>query len=172
MNPILAPIFSRRCIRKYQNKPVPPALIQDALEAAMAAPSARACDPWEVIVVQRPEVLVQMASGLPSGKMLAGAPVGFVVCGDLQRANGQLLSFLLQDCAAFTENLLLALSMLGLGGVWIGVHPREDRVDHLQKLFRLPENVVPVGVVAAGYPDESPPPRTRFAAARVHREQW
>ena len=172
MNPTLAPIFSRRSIRKFQDKPVPPALIRDALEAAMAAPSARACDPWEVIVVQRPETLAQMAAGLPSGKMLVGASAGFVVCGDLQRANGQLLSFLLQDCSAFTENLLLALSMLGLGGAWVGVHPREDRMDHLKKLFALPENVVPVGVVAAGYPDESQPPRTRFEEARVHRERW
>jgi nitroreductase len=70
--------------------------------------------------------------------MLASAPLGFVVCGDLSRANGQAESYLLQDCSACTENLLLALSMLGLGGVWLGVHPREDRIAHLRALFGLP----------------------------------
>lgn len=172
MNPLLAPLFARRSVRKFQAKPVPVPLIQDILAAAMAAPSANAKDPWEIIVVQEPAMLAKIAAGLPYGKMLVGAPVGFVICGDLQRVNGQHLSYLLQDCSACIENLLLALSLLGLGGVWLGVHPREDRIAHLRGLFQLPENVIPIGVVAAGYPAEHPAPRTRFAEARVHRENW
>ena len=172
MNPTFAPLFARRSVRKYQAKPVPAALVQDILEAAMAAPSANAKDPWEIIVVQQPETLAKIAAGLPYGKMLAGAPLGFVVCGDLRRANGQCLSYLLQDCSACIENLLLALSLAGLGGVWLGVHPREDRIAHLRGLFDLPPHVVPVGVIAAGYPAETHPPRTRFTEARVHRERW
>ena len=172
MNPRLAPLFARRSVRKFQARPVPADLIQAVLEAAMAAPSANAKDPWEILVVQDPATLAKLAAGLPYGKMLAGAPVGFVVCGDLQRVNGQHLSFLLQDGSACIENLLLALSMLGLGGVWLGVHPREDRIAHVRELFRLPEHILPLGVVAAGHPAEIHPPRTRFSAARVHREHW
>lgn len=172
MNPALAPLFARRSVRKYLNRSVPAAVLQDVLEAAMAAPSANAKDPWEIIVVQQPGELAKIAAGLPYGKMLAEAPVGFVVCGDLRRANGQHLSYLLQDCSACIENLLLALALLGLGGVWLGVHPREDRIAHLRDLFELPENILPIGVVAAGYPAEHPAPRTRFAEARVHRERW
>lgn len=172
MNPILAPLFARRSVRKYQDKPIPEALLRDVLEAAMAAPSANEKDPWEILVVQKPDVLANIAAGLPYGKMLVGAPVGFVICGDLRRVNGQHLSYLLQDCSACIENLLLALAMLGLGGVWLGVHPREDRIAHLKNLFQLPEPVIPLGVVAAGYPAETHAPRTRFTEARVHREQW
>ena len=172
MNPSLAPLFARRSVRRFQNRPIPGPLILDALEAAMAAPSANAKDPWEILVVQDPDRLAQIAAGLPYGQMLVGAAAGFVVCGDLRRANGQHLSYLLQDCSACIQNLLLALSMLGLGGVWLGVHPREDRIAHLRTLFQLPEGILPVGVVAAGYPAESPAPRTRFAPARVHRESW
>ena len=172
MNPILAPLFGRRSVRKYQVKPIPAGLIQDVLEAAMAAPSANAKDPWEIIVVQKRDTLEKIAAGLPYGKMLGGAPAGFVVCGDLQRVNGQDLSYLLQDCSACIENLLLALSMLGLGGVWLGVHPREDRMAHLRNLFKLPGHILPLGVIAAGYPAESHAPRTRFNAIRVHSEQW
>ena len=172
MNPALAPLFARRSVRKFQDKPVSDALVQDALEAAMAAPSANAKDPWEIVVVRNLETLARIAAGLPYGQMLAAAPVGFVVCGDLQRVNGPHLSYLLQDGSACIENLLLALSMLGLGGVWLGVHPREDRIAHVRDLFRLPEHILPIGVVAAGYPAETHPPRTRFSAARVHRERW
>ena len=172
MNPLLAPLFARRSVRRFLDKPIAPGIIQDVLEAAMAAPSANAKDPWEIIVVQQPEQLARIAAGLPYGKMLAGAPAGFVVCGDLQRVNGPHLSYLLQDCSACLENLLLALSMLGLGGVWLGVHPREDRIAHLRGLFSLPDHILPVGVVAAGYPAETPPPRTRFTGQRVHRERW
>ena len=172
MNPALAPLFARRSVRKYQAKPVPANVVQDVLEAAMAATSANAKDPWEIIVVESPDTLARLAAGLPYGQMLVGAPIGFVVCGDLRRVNGQHLSYLLQDCSACIENLLLALAMLGLGGVWLGVHPREDRIAHLTKLFQLPEHVLPLGVVAAGYPAERPAPRTRFSAARVHRERW
>ena len=114
MNPLLAPLFARRSVRKFQAKPVPAPLIQDVLAAAMAAPSANAKDPWEIIVVQEPAMLAKIAAGLPYGKMLAGAPVGFIICGDLQRVNGQHLSYLLQDCSACIENLLLALSLIYL----------------------------------------------------------
>ena len=172
MNPALAPLFARRSVRRFLDRPVSDDVVRDVLEAAMAAPSANAKDPWEILVVRNPETLAAIAAGLPNGQMLAGAPVGFVVCGDLRRANGQHLSYLLQDCSACIENLLLALSMLGLGGVWLGVHPREDRLAHLADLFRLPESVIPVGVVAAGHPAEIPPPRTRFDEPRVHRERW
>ena len=172
MNPRLEPLFARRSVRKFQSRPVPAETIQDVLEAAMAAPSANAKDPWEILVVQDPATLAQIAAGLPYGRMLTEAAVGFVVCGDLRRANGQMLSYLLQDCSACIENLLLALSMLGLGGVWLGVHPREDRQEHVRRLFQLPESIVPVGAVAAGYPAEMSAPRTRFATERVHRETW
>ena len=172
MNPRLDPLFARRSVRQFQPRPVPANLIQDVLEAAMAAPSANAKDPWEIIVVQEPATLAKIAAGLPYGRMLAKAAVGFIVCGDLRRANGQQLSYLLQDCSACIENLLVALSLLGLGGVWLGVHPREDRLEHVRRLFQLPDGIVPVGVVAAGDPAETPPPRTRFASERVHRETW
>ena len=172
MNPTLAPIFARRSIRKFLDRPVPPEIVRDVLDAAMAAPSANAMDPWEIVVAQNPDTLATLAAGLPYGKMLATAPVGFVVCGDPARANGGQLSYMLQDCSACVENLLLALSMLGLGGVWLGVHPREDRIAHLRAALDIPESIVPVAAIAAGYPAESYPPRTRFSADRVHVERW
>jgi nitroreductase len=146
--------------------------VQDLLEAAMAAPSACAKDPWEFIVLQDAKLLGQVAEFLPNGPMLATAPLGFVVCGDLERAHAGELSYLLQDCSAAIQNLLLAASALGLGAVWLGVHPRQDRIDGLRGLFGLPESILPVSCIALGHPADQPVARTRFAAERVHTNGW
>jgi nitroreductase len=172
MRPELEFFARRRSVRRYTAQEVPAALVQELLEAAMAAPSACCKDPWEFIVVRSPQTRNAIAEALPNGKMLAQAPVGIVVCGSLHRAHSGELSYLLQDCSAAIENLLLAAQVLGLGACWLGVHPRPERIDHLRTLFGLPEQVVPVSVVALGWPAETPPPRTRYSQALVHDERW
>jgi nitroreductase len=172
MNPKLDSLFSRRSVRRYTDQPVTAETVQDLLEAAMAAPSACAKDPWEFIVLQDAGLRAKVASFLPNGPMLATAPMGFVVCGDLDRAHSGELSYLLQDCSAAIQNLLLAAHALGLGAVWLGVHPRQDRIDALRELFGLPQNILPVSGIAVGYPAEHPEARTRFVADRVHTNGW
>ena len=172
MNKRLDCIFKRRSVRKYLAREISDKSIQDILEAAMSAPSACAADPWEFIVVREQAARDALAAALPYGKMLRSAPVGIVVCGDLSRAHGNELSYMLQDCAAAIENLLLAASKLGLGACWRGVHPRPDRVAALKKIFSLPENIVPVSTIALGYPGERKTARTRFKAERIHLGKW
>jgi nitroreductase len=172
MNPTLKPIFARRSVRKFQKKEVPDNLVTDLLEAGMAAPSACAKDPWQFIVVRDAATRARLTEALPNGQMLKESPVGIVVCGDLGRAHDKQLSYLLQDCSAAIENLLLAASMLGLGAVWLGVHPREERIAHVRKMFNLPESIVPVAAIAVGWPAQSPEARTRHTASAVHKEKW
>jgi nitroreductase len=138
----------------------------------MAAPSAVAKDPWDFIVLTDKPLLATVAEALPNGKMLADAPLGIIVCGDLQRAHGNELSYLIQDCSAAIENLLLAASMLGLGACWLGVHPRPDRIAHIRKVFQLPEPVLPVAAIAIGHPAEEKESRTRFDSKLVHTNSW
>jgi nitroreductase len=172
MNETLSYLFARRSVREYRSDEVRDDLVRDLLEAAMAAPSAVAKDPWDFIVIRNTEMKTKIAEGLPNGKMLAHAPVGIVVCGDLQRVHDGQLSYLLQDCSAAIENLLLAVSSLGLGACWLGVHPREERVLHLRQLLGIPETVIPVSAIAIGWPAESPRPRTRYRDEAVHQEKW
>lgn len=172
MNKQLEPIFERRSIRSYTDKDVGEELVQSLLEAAMAAPSAVARDPWRFVVVREDSRRRAIADLLPNGKMIAEAPVGIVVCGDLEAAHDQQLSFLLQDCAAAIENLLLAASMLELGACWLGVHPREERVNGLRQLLALPEGVIPVSAISVGWPAEHKEARTRYAKDLVHSETW
>lgn len=172
MNPVLQNIFARRSVRSYREEIIPDKIVRDLLEAAMAAPSACGKDPWHFIVVKDKTTLDRLANGLPYGQMLREAPLGIVVCGDIEEANGNELSYLLQDCSAAIENLLLAASQLGLGGCWLGVHPRADRIEHLRNLFELPEHIIPVSAIALGWPDESSEPRTRYRDEAVHHETW
>jgi len=172
MNPKLSSIFARRSIRAYRRQPVSNEAVRDLLEAAMAAPSAAAKDPWRFVVIRDRDTLSRIAEGLPNGKMLAEADVGIACCGDLRAAHDGQLSYLLQDVSAAIENLLLAASALGLGACWLGVHPREDRIAHVRKLLEMPVAILPVGVVAVGWPGEEKEPRTRYRDQHVHKERW
>jgi nitroreductase len=172
MHPALAPLFARRSVRAFTGEPVSDDLVTDLLEAAMAAPSARGADPWHFIVVRDPALLTAIAELLPYGKMLPRAGLGILVSGDLMAANRQSESYLLQDCSAAMENLLLAAGLLDLGAVWLGVHPTPERIDGIRRLCSLPETIVPVGMAAVGHPAQRPPPRTRYAAAKVHHDRW
>lgn len=172
MNEKLMPIFSRRSVRRYHDTPIAKETVISLLEAGMAAPSACGKDPWEFIVVREPDSLSQIGEALPNGGFLSDAPLGIAVCGDSKRAHGEELSYLLQDCSAAIENILLAASMLELGACWLGIHPRSERIAFLRRHFGLPDRIIPVGMIAVGWPAEAPPPRTRCESAYIHWNKW
>ena len=165
-------IFGRRSIRLYSPAAVSEAVVQKLLGAAMAAPSAAAKDPWRFVVVRDRQTLSAISAALPNGQMLATAALGIAVCGDLPAAHDRQLSYLLQDCSAAIENLLLCAHVLGLGACWLGVHPREERVNSLKQILVLPASVVPVTCIAIGYPAEAKEPRAGFSRDYVHFETW
>ncbi|OGV33419.1 MAG: NADH dehydrogenase [Lentisphaerae bacterium GWF2_45_14] len=165
-------IFRRRSIRQYREKEIASSIIKELLEAGMSAPSAMAKDPWHFIVIRNKETLKLVAAVLPNGKMLEKSDAGFVICGDISKAHGNELSYMLQDCSAAIENILLAAPALGLGACWLGVHPRQERIDGIRKIFGLPDNIIPVAAIALGYPDEEKAPSSRYAEASVHYEKW
>ncbi len=162
----------RRSIRTYALGDISEVAIRQMLEAAMAAPSAVGKDPWRFVVIRKRDTLNAMAAALPNGNMIATAPLGMVVCGELDAAHDRQLSYLLQDCSAAIENLLLSAHALGLGACWLGIHPRADRIQKIQDLLALPETILPIAGIAIGHPGELKEPRTRFNRDYVHWEQW
>jgi len=172
MNAKLAPIFTRRSVRQYSGQPVTDAEIRDLLESAMAAPSAMAKDPWNFVVVRGRAELDKLAEALPNGPMLRQADAAIVICGDLARAHRNLESYLIQDCSAAMENLLLAATLLGLGACWLGVHPNAERMTPLRQQFGIPAEILPFAAIALGRPAEFPELRTRFRADAVHQGKW
>ena len=165
-------IFGRRSIRCFAPEEVSEEEPETLLKAAMAAPSAVAKDPWRFVVVRNKTTLSRLAGVLPNGQMLATAPLGIIVGGDIEAAHDRQLSYLLQDCAAAIENLLLAAHILGLGACWLGIHPREERIRGVREILGLPASVIPISGIAIGRPDEHKEARTRFRADYVHHEKW
>jgi nitroreductase len=163
-------IFKRRSIRKYSSEKVPEELIEKILRAGMAAPSAGNEQPWHFIVINDKNILHEIPKIHPYSQMLKEASHAIVVCGDLflQRYQG----FWVQDCAAATENMLLMAQDLGLGAVWLGVYPTEDRVKALKELLSLPEGITPFCIISLGYPGETKEPVDRFNPDRIHRNKW
>jgi nitroreductase len=165
-------IFGRRSIRVYSPGEVSEAVVTRLLEAAMAAPSAMTKDPWRFVVVRDKQTLSKLAALHPGAAMLSSAAMAIVVCGDLEAAFERQISYLLQDCSAAIENLLLAAHAQGLGACWVGIHPGEPLLKRVKELLSLPASFVPVAAISLGQPGEQPPPRTRYNADYVRREKW
>lgn len=166
----LKAILSRRSIRKYSGKAIPEEYYEIMLKAAMHAPSARNRQPWHFIVINDKIILNRLAESNPSWKMLSQADKAIVVCGDTETEDAE--SSLIQDCSAATQNLLLAAHELGLGAVWLGVHPREDRVREIRNAMGLPDRILPVSMISIGTPDEERLAEDRFIGDRVHFDRW
>lgn len=163
-------ILTRRSVRSYTDAPVPDSVVKALLEAAMSAPSAGNQQPWQFICVTDRDMLSAITRVHPYSAMLKQAPLAIVVCGDLSRE--RIRGYWVQDCSAATQNLLIAARAQGLGAVWLGVHPLEDRVTGLRKLFGMPESIVPLAVVSIGYPTIAQGMADRYDGRRIHINTW
>ncbi|MDI7278042.1 MAG: nitroreductase family protein [Anaerolineae bacterium] len=162
----LQTILARRSIRQYTAQPIAPQEIRRLLEAAMAAPSASNRQPWHFVVVTERSTLDRLAEAHPYGKMLFNATLCIAVCGDPQN------EYWVQDCSAATQNILLAATGMGLGSVWLGVHPRPERERAVREILGIPQQQAPLCLISLGYPAEHKEPRTQYDEAKVHYERW
>lgn len=160
-------ILARRSVRRYTSEPVTEEQITTLLKAAMAAPSAANRRPWHFIVVTERKTLDTLAERHPYAKMLFEAPLCIAVVGDPAVSD-----YWVQDCSAAAENILLAAAGMGLGSVWLGVHPRAEREQMVREVLGIPHNLTPLCLIAVGHPAEHPPARTQYDPARVHYQRW
>ncbi len=163
-------IWKRISVRKYMEKPVEPEKTEMMLRAAMAAPTAMNRQPWQFMVLEKRETLQQIAQKHPYAEMLHKAPMAILVCGDTTKDPH--LGYLAIDCAAATENILLEAVSQGLGTCWLGIYPREERMEMLRELLELPEEVVPMMLIAVGYPLEIREREDCFDKGKVHYDKW
>jgi nitroreductase len=160
-------ILSRRSIRRYTDVPIPPEIVTQLLTAAMASPSASNSQPWQFISITDRKMLDEIPRLHPHARMLPEAPLAILVCAEPDKSD-----YWQQECGAATQNILLAAHGLGLGAVWLGIYPREERVAGMRNLCQLPENIVPMALVAVGYPAEPKPPSNRYTEQKVHHNVW
>ena len=162
-------IMTRTSIRQYTDEPVSKADIETMLRAGMAAPTAVNKQPWHFVVINSKEKLAELAGDNPRGGMLKKAPLAIiVVCGNMDKAlPGQGRGFWVQDCSAATENILLAANAIGLGAVWTGLYPDENRAGAVAKVLKLPETYIPLCTIVIGHPAEQPTPKDKWKPENV-----
>jgi len=85
---------------------------------------------------------------------------------------GPARAFWIQDCSAATENILLAAHALGLGAVWTGLYPNEDRAKAVSELLKLPETIIPLCAIVIGYPAEQPQPKDKWLPENVSYNEY
>ncbi len=164
-------IFKRRSIRKFTGQPISDEDLQLMLKAAMYAPSAGNEQPWEFIVVRDKQNLQALCNVHPHAKMLPSADLAVAICGNLPKQKYS-VQYWVQDCTAAGENLMLQATELGIGTVWLGVYPCEYRTENIARILGVPQEVIPLCIIAAGYPAEEKEQPQRFDSQKIHFEKW
>ena len=163
-------IARRRSIRRYKPDSITDRLVDIIVRAGCAAPSAGNEQPWQFLVIRARKTLIALSESHPYADMLREAPLAILVCADMDRVKHK--DYWPQDCAAAVQNMLLAAHGVGLGSVWVGVHPREARVAEVRRVISLPDTIIPFALLPVGLPAEEKAPEDRFDPQRIHQEHW
>jgi nitroreductase len=168
MEDLLDLMVTRRSVREFTDDEVTDEQVETLLKAAMAAPSAQDLRPWHFVVVRRRKLLDKLAEVHKYAYMLEQAPLAVVVCGD-EEISGR---HWVEDTCAATQNLLLAATAVGLGGVWISIYPKKKHQKHVHQVLDIPEHVGVLCIVALGRPAEEKKARTGYNPKRIHYDGW
>ena len=173
MKDALSVIYSRKSVRQYTGELVSKDQVVALLKAGMAAPTAVNKKPWSFVVVTDKEVLQRIADGLPHSRMILKAGTAIVVSGVLAKAlPGEEQDFWVQDCSAAAENILLAAEAMDLGAVWTGVYPVQERVRCVQGVLGMPEDIIPMSIIAVGHPSSVESAKDKFELSNIHWQRW
>jgi nitroreductase len=134
----------RHSVRIFQEKPIAKSVLEDIVDAARLAPTARNVQPWEFVVVTGRTLLKDIAAITDHGKFIANAAACILVfCADTK--------YYLEDGCAATENILLAAAGSGLGSCWVAAD-KKDYCLRINSLLCAPASFKLVSMVAVGYP--------------------
>jgi len=165
-------IHKRRSIRRYTGAAITEEQLETLMRAAMAAPSACDTRAWEFVVVRKKEQLEALSKVHKFAGPIARCGAAIAICGIPEKQDHICPGFWPQDCAAVAMNLLLSATELGLGSLWVGIHPFNESVVNSAEVLKTPEGVVPFAVICVGTSEQQPEPRDRFEPDRIHFEEW
>lgn len=164
---VIENIMTRTSIRQFTDQPVGEDTLDVLVKAGMAAPSAVNAQPWAFVVVTDKAALDSLNAVHPYSN-LKTATAAILVCGNMDKAmEGVGREYWVQDCSAATENILLAAHAYGLGAVWCGVYPVEERVNAVKGVLNMAENLVPLNIITMGHPAENPAPKDKYKEENV-----
>ena len=167
---IIESLVTRRSIRKYKDQKINKDKVDIILKSAMYAPSAMNLQAWHFIVIDDTHILNDTIKSIPHAELLNQTPAAILVCGDSAIEKNE--SWMIQNCSAAIQNILIAAHGLGIGSCWIAIHGMDEIVKNVSEQFKLPENVVPISLITLGYPDETVTAEDRFNKEKVHYNKW
>lgn len=167
---VLSAIKMRQSIRRFTSQSVGEDMIITMLCCGMYAPSAKNKHPCHFVVIRNRAILLQLALQNSQASMLEHAAGAILVCGD-KNVEG-IKEFLYADCAAATQNILLGIHGLGLGGVWCAIASNSNWRKLIIDIIELPVKLEPFAVIAFGYPHEEKELSNRWDKAKVHYDKW
>ena len=136
-------ITKRASVRDYINQPVPRKMLEMLVDAGRRAPTARAVEPWEFVVITDRVMLDTLAGIISTGVFLKQATACIVIfCKETK--------YYLEDGCAATENVLLAATDLGLGTCWIA-GDKKEYCEEVSRLLRAPEHLKLISLISVGW---------------------
>lgn len=171
---VMEAIMTRGSCRQFEaTKPISDEAIEKILRCAMSAPTAMDKRPWEFVVVRDQAKLAALGERLPNCRVGNGAQVAIIVCGTLDNGlPGRGKEYWIHDCSAASMNILLAAHSLGIGAVWTGVYPGEERMAVVREIVGVPDGYAPLNIIPLGYPKEAIQPKDKWNPSKIHKDQW
>ena len=135
---------ARRSIREFADKSISKEALENIVDAARFAPTARNVQPWEFVVVVNKETLKKIAAITEHGKFI-------VNCASCILVFAQDTKYFLEDCSAATQNAMLAACSLGIGSCWVA-GDKKAYSQEFNSLLGVPDNLKLVSLIGLGYP--------------------
>lgn len=139
-------IKKRRSVREYKDKTISKEILQNLVDAARFAPTARNVQPWEFVVITHPDTLKKIGALAENGRFMAQAKACIAVfCADTK--------YYLEDGCAATQNLLVSATALGIGSCWVA-GDKKPYCEQVSSLLNVPASFKLVSLIALGYPEK------------------
>jgi nitroreductase len=130
-------------VRKYQDKPVPPDIVQRIVEAGRLTGSSINGQPWHFIVVENRDTLRQLGALARTGPYIAQAPLAIVVAIDKTK-------FAVSDASRAIQSMILTAWSEGIGSNWVGFMGLDD----VKSLLKIPADLDVLAILPFGFPAE------------------
>jgi nitroreductase len=165
-------IYSRKSVKSFTGANVSTENLDKIIRAGMAAPTAVNKQPWSFVIVNDKKKLNELAAGLPNARGIDKAGAVIIVCTEPEKANLQSKDFAIIDASLASENILLAIEAMGLGGHWTASYPYEDKMKHVRTVLGIPTNVIPLNVILVGVPTGEDKPKDKYQKDKIHWGKW
>jgi len=160
-------IEKRRSIRKFKNKSCRASDILTILDSAIKAPCAGGIFSVRMILVEDKKMKARLREAALDQEQVEQASHVIVVCSDPKATEKMYGKFakkaVTQQAGAAIENMLLTATSLGLGSCYVGGF--DDNA--VKRLLQVPESLDVEALVAIGYSDERPRPKSKPALKAI-----